>query len=152
EAFRGEVPAAARRVQAADPRAERKAYDREGLLLVRLERVAEDLLEPTRDGELIGNEARPERRLPRRARRDGDHVASVEPARTAEIGQRVDRKVVLLGDERDLAEVVDGVDRAGLDALRREEARIRRHAGRDLVEERQGSRVGVAWAAGEGVV
>ena len=95
------MAAAGRRVHAADPGAEREAHDGERASLVGAKAVVEDLLEAACDGELVGDEARPERRLAGRARGDGDHVARLELAPSTQLRQRVAAEVVRLVDQRD---------------------------------------------------
>ena len=135
-ALGGQVAAAGRRVHPADPRAEREADDGQRRLAVRLEAVVEDLLEPGRDRQLVGERARPERRLAGRARRERRACRSPQSAVPAEVGERVPAEVALLRRQRHVGEIVGSPDRGGVDTVVTQEVAV----GRDACSSGRGGR------------
>jgi hypothetical protein len=128
------VVARGRGEHAADPGAEREADHGERGPVVGVEAVAEHLLEPAGDRELVGQRARPERGLAGGPRGHGDHVACREVAVAAQLGQRVAAKIFGLGHEWQAAPVIGAAHRCRLDAALPQERGVGGNAGRSAVE------------------
>ena len=136
-ALGGEMAAAGQREQPADPASEREADDGQGAPLMGREAVLEHLLEAHRDGELVGDETRPEGGGAGGAGTQRHGVAGLQPAAGDELGQRVALDIIGLGEKGQARQIGGLADRRRIDAVLGQEEPIGGHLGQHAAIETQ---------------
>src|SRR6187431_2531604 len=129
------MAAAIRREHPAHPGAEREANHGQRAPGIGAKTISKYLFEARCRSEFVAEKAWPERGFTRRTRGRREHVTRTRVPPAAAPGERIALMVVGLGRERQAAKVLQRPNLCRIDAVLREEHRIRRHAGSRALEE-----------------